>query len=219
MTDVCCRIEIPVEFQMMSPSSTETTEEERRREEDNILDQIVLFSLFILLNSTYGMYGPGFLFKGTAFLICLIFAFTGAFCALLIGDKTQLAIFHTIYSIMSMASMSLALLIFFFELLLSFFLISSSSSPQMLQIRQRMLPPPSSQPPSSSSIDSQIQAVVVADQNYNQFLHQWKNILMASLPWTSYLILALLIEFVFGADQDSKTVCETCFLSIPRHFI
>ncbi|KAJ0035274.1 hypothetical protein Pint_25942 [Pistacia integerrima] len=103
----------------MSPSSsTETMEEEHRRKEDNILVQIVLSSLFILLNSTYGMYGPGFLFKGTAFLICVIFAFTGAFCAVLIGDKTQLATFHKIYSIMSMAFMSLALLIFFFDLLL-----------------------------------------------------------------------------------------------------
>ncbi|KAJ0092432.1 hypothetical protein Patl1_26562 [Pistacia atlantica] len=124
--DVSCRIEIPVEFQMMSPSSsTETMEEEHRRKEDNILVQIVLSSLFILLNSTYGMYGPGFLFKGTV--------------------KS------------------------FFSSIVS--LIFS----QVSQIRQRMLSPPSSQPPSSSSIDSEIQAAVVADQNYNQFLHQWKN--------------------------------------------
>ncbi|KAJ0091830.1 hypothetical protein Patl1_26587 [Pistacia atlantica] len=98
-------------FQLTTPS---TGSVEKRQKRDNLLIQIVLFPLFLLLNSTYGIYGPGYLFKGTtplhhAFLIFIIFAFTGAYCALIIGDKPQSAKLQRFYSIISVVSVSLAL--------------------------------------------------------------------------------------------------------------
>ncbi|KAJ0091829.1 hypothetical protein Patl1_26584 [Pistacia atlantica] len=106
--------------------------ERRRRIEDTILLQIVLFSLFLLLNSAYGFYSPRYFFTGNtplsqAFLICIVFSFTGAFCALLIGKKPQFATIQRFYSILSMVSMSLALLLLPCDVLLRYFIFASSS--------------------------------------------------------------------------------------------
>ncbi|KAJ0093870.1 hypothetical protein Patl1_26578 [Pistacia atlantica] len=78
------------------------------------------------------MYGPRYFFTGNtplcqAFLICIVFSFTGAFCALLIGTKPQFATIQRFYSILSMVSMSLALLLLPCDLLLRYFIFASSS--------------------------------------------------------------------------------------------
>ncbi|KAJ0093867.1 hypothetical protein Patl1_26575 [Pistacia atlantica] len=106
--------------------------ERRRRIEDTILLQIVLFSLFLLLNSAYGIYSPRYFFTGNtplcqAFLICIVFSFSGAFCALLVGKRPQFATIQRFYSILSMVSMSLALLLPQCDLFLRCFIFASSS--------------------------------------------------------------------------------------------
>lgn len=110
-------------LQMTTPS---TGSVEKRQKRENTLIQIVLFSLFLLLNSTYGMYGPGYLFKGTtplhhAFLIFIIFAFTGAYCALIIGDEPQFVKLQRFYSILSVVSVSLALSFLVTDLFLQYY--------------------------------------------------------------------------------------------------
>ncbi|XVE91702.1 hypothetical protein REPUB_Repub01dG0033500 [Reevesia pubescens] len=87
-----------------------------------ILESILFISytiatILILLPQEYvnGNPVPTIVFKGRpatfhAFIICIIFAFSGAFCALMIPNNTKIARLCGCYSIASMAS-ALSLLI------------------------------------------------------------------------------------------------------------